>query len=97
MGKWEAQLAFHLSMPGFIGQPRGWCCWSITRRRIWNDDVVVDAPAFGQYLRDVETILILNASDFGRATEVNGLRVVFGDGIYSHWGERNNAPPSELL
>jgi cytochrome P450 len=36
----------------------------------------------------VETILVQNAADFGRSTEVKGLRVVFGDGIYSSEGER---------
>jgi cytochrome P450 len=36
----------------------------------------------------VETILIRNAADFGRSTEVKGLRVVFGNGIYSSEGER---------
>ena len=37
---------------------------------------------------DVETILVQNAADFGRSTEVKNLRVVFGDGIYSSEGER---------
>jgi cytochrome P450 len=35
----------------------------------------------------VENILVQNAADFGRSTEVKNLRVVFGDSIYSSEGE----------
>lgn len=37
---------------------------------------------------DVNDVLIRNAGDFGRSTEVKSLRPVFGDGIYSSEGER---------
>lgn len=37
---------------------------------------------------DVHDVLVRNAADFGRSTEVESLRPVFGDGIYSSEGER---------
>lgn len=44
---------------------------------------------------DVNHVLIANADDFGRSTEVKSLRPVFGDGIYSsegeHWRKQRKA------
>ena len=37
---------------------------------------------------DINDVLIENATDFGRSTEVKSLRPAFGDGIYSSEGER---------
>ena len=38
--------------------------------------------------RDVETVLVSKAADFGRPRAVKNLRPMFGDGIYSSEGER---------
>src|SRR6202042_1278519 len=74
--KWKAYFAFHFSIPCFhFGLPRLRCWRSVAERRVWTDGVVVNPPAFCQYLHLLQRVEDLAIQELVPQLRVEALAV----------------------